>query len=206
MVPVAFIYNDDIMIACERSDEVLAGIHVGRDSLVDMNDVLAFVRRRYCPDLAVYARSFAGLGSPAGPCDACGAMTRIEPSGGGAGMGRIRSAAIVLNSAAAPWFQRFSLAQQVGHLVTLPPDVQPDPDSYTVSTRISCDLAAISREEMERDRYLLREQAANVFALRVLMPSGQFFRKVRELDSVGRTAQFYRLPAEAVVSRMMTGE
>lgn len=199
-------YNDAIKIACERSDEALAGISVGRDSLVDVNDVLAFARRSCCPDLTVYVRSFTGLGSPAGPCDTCGAMTRIEFSEGGAGMGRIQSAAIVLNSTAAPWFQRFSLAQQVGHLVTLPPDAQPDPDSYTVSTRISCDLTSISREEMERDRYLLREQAANVFALRVLMPSGQFFQKIRELDSVERTARFYRLPAEAVVSRMMTGE
>lgn len=201
-----FAYNDDMKTACERSDEVLAGIRVGRDSLVDVNDVLAFVRHSFCPDLTVYARSFAGLGSPAGPCDACGAMIRIGRGGGEAGREQIRSAVIVLNSEAAPWFQRFSLMQQIGHLVTLPPDVQTDPDSYIVSTRISCDLTAISREEMEQDRYLLREQAANVFALRVLMPSAQFFRKIRELDSVERTAQFYRLPTEAVVSRMMTGE
>lgn len=189
--------NEAFCTAYDRSDEVLVNIPIGMDSLVDVNDVLDFVRRKYCPDLVVYSRSFAGLGSAAGPCDTCGAMIRID--------GR-ENTVIVLNSDLNSYFQRFALVQQIGHLLTLPPDVELDPDSYNVSTRIHYDLTAISQEEMESDRYLLREQVANVFALRVLMPGSQFFRKIRELDSVERTAQFYQLPPEAVVSRMMTGE
>lgn len=191
--------NEDFRIAYERSDEVLANIKVGRDSLVDVNEVLAHIRTKYWPDLVVYSRSFVGLGSPAGPCDSCGAMTRISYNNG-----KI-SAAIVLNSDLDSAFQRFALMQQSGHLLTLPADAELDPDSYIVSTRISYDLASITQEDMERDRYLLREQVSNVFALRVLMPGDQFFRKIRELDSAESTAQFYRLPLEAVISRMMIG-
>lgn len=191
--------NENFRIAYQRSDEVLANIRLSRNGLVDVDEVLAYIRAKYYPNLVVYSRSFAGLGSPAGPCDTCGAMIRISYGNGG------RSAAIVLNSDHPTAFQRFALIQQIGHLVTLPADVDLDPDSYNVSTRIHYDLTAISREEMENDRYLLREQVSNVFALRVLMPGDQFFRKIKELDSVKYTAQFYRLPSEAVVSRMMIG-
>lgn len=87
----------------------------------------------------------------------------------------------------------------------MPLDAELDPDSYVVSTRISYDLRSITQEDIERDRYLFREQVSNVFALRVLMPGEQFFRKIRELDSVESVARFYEFPPEAVISRMMIG-
>lgn len=191
--------NEDFRIAYQRSDEVLANIKSGRDSLVDVNEVLDYIRAKYFPEFVVYSRSFAGIGSPAGPCDTCGAMTRLSYNNGE------HSAVIVLNSDLDPAFQRFALMQQSGHLLTLPADAELDPDSYIVSARISYDLTAITQEDVERDRYLLREQVSNVFALRVLMPGDQFFRKIKELDSVESTARFYRLPSEAIVSRMMIG-
>lgn len=191
--------NEDLRIAYWRSDEVLANIRVGSDDLVDVNDVLEYIRSKYFPKLVVYSRSFAGIGSPAGPCDTCGAMARLSNTDGDI------NAVIVVNSDLDPAFQRFALMQQIGHLLTLPPDAELDPDSYIVSTRISYDLAAITQEDMNRDRYLLREQVSNVFALRVLMPGDQFFRKIKELDSVESTARFYMLPPEAVISRMMIG-
>lgn len=97
---------------------------------------------------------------------------------------------IVLNSDLTPSFQRFALILQIGRLLILLSDAELDPDSYVVSTRISYELTNISPEDMERDRYLLREQVSNVFALRVLMPGDQFFRKIRELDSVEGIARF----------------
>ena len=191
--------NEDFRIAYKYSDEVIANIKIPRDGLVDVNEVLNYIRSLYFPELVVYSRSFAGIGSPAGPCDTCGAMARLSFNGGD------YNAAIVLNSDLDPSFQRFALIQQIGHLLTLPPDVELDPDSYVVSTRISYDLSDISQEDMERDRYLLREQVSNVFALRVLMPVDQFFRKIRELNSVESIARFYGVPVEAVISRMMIG-
>lgn len=192
--------NEDFRIAYERSDEVLANIKVGRDRLVDVNAVLNYIRTKYFPELVVYSRSFAGIGSPAGPCDTCGAMARLDFNDGD------HSAVIVLNSDLDPAFQRFALMQQIGHLLTLPPDADLDPDSYVVSARISYDLQSIAQEDMEKDRYLLREQVSNVFALRVLMPGDQFYRKIRELDSVESVARFYGFPIDAVISRMMIGE
>lgn len=145
------------------------------------------IRTKYFLELVVYSRSFAGIGSPAGPCDTCGTMARLSFN----------------DSDLDPSFQRFALMQQSGHLLTLLDDAELDPDSYVVSIRISYDLSVITQEDMERDRYLLREQVSNLFALRVLMSGDQFFRKMKELDSVESVARFYGFPSEAVVSRMM---
>lgn len=84
--------NEDFRIAYGRADEVLANIKISRDGLVDVNEVLNYIRFSYYPELVVYSHSFAGIGSPAGPCDTCGAMARLSFKDGD------HNAVIVLNS------------------------------------------------------------------------------------------------------------
>lgn len=91
--------NENFRIAYKFSDEILANIRVPRDGLVDVNEVLNYIRSSYFPKLVVYSRSFAGIGSPAGPCDTCGAMARLSFNDG-----ENRNAAIVLNSDRDPFF------------------------------------------------------------------------------------------------------
>ena len=126
-------------------------------------------------------------------------MMRIEADG------TPKAAYIVVNSDMPATYQRFCLFQQIGHLVTLPLDIPVDPQSYHVCTHINYDLTSISEKELENDYYLKREQVANVFALRVLMPGSQFYWKLRELDSVMEVARFFGLTTDAVISRMMIG-
>ena len=95
--------NKDFRVAYKFSDAVLANIHIPKDSLVDVNEVLKYIRSSYFPELVVYSRSFAGIGSPAGPCDTCGAMARLNFNDGD------RNAAIVLDSDREPPFQHFAL-------------------------------------------------------------------------------------------------
>ena len=51
--------NEDFRIAYKYSDEVIANIKIPRDGLVDVNEVLNYIRSLYFPELVVYSRSFA---------------------------------------------------------------------------------------------------------------------------------------------------
>lgn len=194
-----FACNEHLRIAYDVSDDVLRGVRRQPGQLISVKAVLDYVRRRYCPSIELYTRSFTDLSSATGSVADSGAMMSIEFDG------QPKSAVIVLNSDMSTSYQRFSLFQQIGHLVTLPPDVPVDQNSYHVSTRIDYDLTEITPEELDSDYYLMREQVANVFALRVLMPSDLFYRKLRELDSVHATARFFDLESIAVISRMIIG-
>lgn len=196
---MSFICDVNLKIAYDRSDEILQNIRYEQDRMIDTNLILGYVRRSYCPVVALYTTSFADIRSPGIAMSDCGAMMQIDFDG------RPKSAVIVLNSDMPPAFQRFSLMQQIGHLVTLPPNAQLDPGNFHVSTRINYDLSSITEEELNSDYYLLREQVGNIFALRVLMPTGQFFQKMRELGSVRSAAVFFGLAEDAVISRMMIG-
>lgn len=194
-----FACNAHLRVAYETSEEVIRNVPRSPNRAIATADVLEFVRKRYCPKIEMYSRSFAGLTVPAGSVGASGAMMRIEADGAP------KSACIVVNSDMPATYQRFCLFQQIGHLATLPPDIPVDPQSYHVCTHINYDLTSISEKELDNDYYLMREQVSNVFALRVLMPGEQFYWKLRELDSVQEAARFFGLTTDAVISRMMIG-
>lgn len=196
---MSFICNDQLKIAYERSDEILRSVAYEPDRMIDTNLIMEHVRRAYCPVVEVYTTSFAKVQSGGVPMRDCGAMMRIDFDT------RPKAASIVLNSDMPPAFQRFSLLQQIGHLVTLPPDAQLNPNNFHVSTHINYDLSGITEEELAGNYYLLREQIANIFALRVLMPNEQFFRIMRELGNIRSAAAFFGLTEDAVISRMMIG-
>lgn len=196
---MSFICDTNLKIAYDRSDEILQNVRYEPERMIDTNLILDYVRGRYCPVVELYTTSFAKIQSPGIPVSECGAMMQIDFDG------KPKSAAVILNSDMPPAFQRFSLMQQIGHLVTLPPNAQLNPDNFHVSTRIDYDLSSITEEELNNNYYLLREQVGNIFALRVLMPTGQFFQKMRELGTVRLAATFFGLTEDAVISRMMIG-
>lgn len=196
---MSFICDTNLKIAYDRSDEIVQNIRYELDQMIDTNLILDYVRGHYCPIIDLYTTSFAKIQSPGIPVSDCGAMMQIDFDG------KPKSAAIVLNSDMSPTFQRFSLMQQIGHLVTLPSNAQLNPDNFHVSTRINYDLSSITEEELNSNYYLMREQVGNIFALRVLMPTGQFFQKMRELGTVRSAATFFGLTEDAVISRMMIG-
>lgn len=196
---MSFVCNENLRIAYDLSDEVIRNVRYLPDQPVETAEILDYVKKQYCPSIEMYACSFAKFAEETDPINESGAMMRIDFQG------QAHTVSIVLNSDMSPTFQRFALVQQIGHLVTLPPDAQIDPDNYNVSTRISYDLMNVNAKDVENDYYLMREQVANVFALRVLMPSEQFYRKIRELGTVTAVAKFFKLTEDAVISRMMIG-
>lgn len=196
---MSFVCNENIQIAYEKSDEVMNNIQYEPDKMIDSTAVIEYVKEHYCPKIELYTRSFAGLQYSSASYDDCGAMMRVN------NQGETLSATIVLNSDMPVTFQRYALMQQIGHLITLPPDVRLNPDTYNVSKHIYYDLSQITEEDLENNYYLMREQVANIFALRVLMPNRQFYQKMRQLGSVSAVAQFFGLTEDAVISRMMIG-
>ena len=115
------------------------------------------------------------------------------------------SATIVLNADTDTEFQRFSLLHELGHLVTFNGDEPIDSSNYILSTHINYNVTSIPKEKYDKNKYLLKEQIANIFALRVLMPSNQFYEKMLELKDISAVAKFFGLTKDAVISRMMIG-
>ena len=196
---MSFICDTNLKIAYDRSDEILQNVRYEPERMIDTNLIIDYVRKKYCPVIELYTMSFRKVKSADAPMKDCGAMMRIDFDT------KPKAASIVLNSDMPSTFQRFSLLQQIGHLVTLPPDAQLNPDNFHVSTHINYDLSGITEEDLASNYYLLREQIANIFALRVLMPNEQFFRIVRELGNIRSAAAFFGMTEDAVISRMMIG-
>ena len=191
--------NDALKIAYERSDEVIRSVSYDPERMIDTDLILEHVRRTCCPVIELYVVSFTKLRSGIIPAHGCGAITRIDFDR------KLWSAIIALNSDMPAPVQRFSLMQQIGRLVTLPPDAHLDPDIFHVSADIHFDLLGITEEELAGSRYFLQEQIANIFALRVLMPSEQFFQVMRRMGNTQTAAAFFGVTEEAVVARMMIG-
>lgn len=196
---MSILYNEDLRIAYERSDEIVKNVMYAPDRMIDTSRILEYVQREYCREIEVYTTNFERIQSESGSLQNCGAMTRIDFDS------KPRAAYVVLNSNKPLPFQRFALMHQIGHLVTLPPDVQLNPDNFYVSAHISEDLTKISQKDLTGSYDLLREQIANIFALRVLMPTEQFYRVMRRLGDVQSAAAFFGLTEDAVISRMMIG-
>lgn len=191
--------NDNLKIAYERSDEIIRNVPYDPNRMIDTDLILGHVRRTCCPIVELYIVSFTKIQSGIIPAYGCGAITRIEFDAG------LKSAIIALNSDMPAQIQRFSLMQQIGRLVTLPQDAHLDPDIFHVRADINYDLLGIKGEELAGSRYFLLEQIANIFALRVLMPSEQFFRVIRRLRDIQTAAVFFGVLEEAVIARMMIG-
>lgn len=196
---MSFMCNDNLKIAYERSDEIIQNVKYPQDQAIGSDTILEYVRKTYCPVIELYSMSFENVQSCGVNMRNCGAMMRVDFDT------TPKAATIILNSVMPGTFQRFSLMQQIGHLVTIPPDSRLDPNSFHISTQINYDLWRINEEELENDCYMLREQIANIFALRVLMPNKQFFRVMRELGNTQAVAAFFGLTEDAVISRMMIG-
>lgn len=196
---MSFFCNNNLKIAYERSDEVIRSVSLDPDRMIDTDLILEYVRQTYCPVIQLYTVPFTEIRSGIISAHGCGAITRIDFDS------VLRSAIIAINSEMPSTVQRFSLMQQIGRMVTLPPDAHLDPDIFHVRADIKLDLSKITEEELAGSRYYLREQIANIFALRVLMPSGQFFQAMRRLRDIQTAAAFFGVMEEAVIARMMIG-
>ena len=119
--------------------------------------------------------------------------------------GKPKTACIILNTDINDdFFRRFSLLHEIGHLFTT--DWQGmenvgDKD-FIVSTHINYKLIDISEDEYDHDEYMLNEQRANIFALRVLMPGSLFYPKIFSGEDFGALSSYFHVKKDAVISRL----
>ena len=112
---------------------------------------------------------------------------------------------IIINSDYNASMQRFSVAHELGHLITEIPNFryeEIDDGKFTVSTHINPDITFIPEELCKKNKYLVAEQVANIFALLVLIPDNI---RIRDIKSVGidNLVNKYGVTEDAIYSRML---
>lgn len=196
-----YMYSEKLKSAYKKSDELSELLHYDDDRMISTQEILNIIKERYCKKIELsFARfSECGINKP------YGAMMRTVLDG----ENKVLSADIVLNTDNDASFQRFSLLHELGHLVTeawQDVDIYKENENrYVVSTHIDYRVTSISEDEYENSKYLTNEQIANIFALRVLMPSSHFYKKMEETNDIKKTAKFFGVAPDAVISRMMIG-
>ncbi len=196
-------FDQQLEIAYRKSDEIIKAICFPSDNMIDSSEVIDYIEQKMKVDIDIFFRSFKKLGID----KPYGAMMMIEFENEEAKNNCQPSKAnIVLNTDSDDAvFQRFSLFHELGHLVTLTKDNLIHTENYVVSTHIDYELTNISPNDYKENAYLLKEQIANIFALRVLMPSKMFYKKMREYNDITKVADFFGVTQDAVLSRMMIG-
>ena len=196
-------FNEIFRNAYEKSDEVIGLLNYKGDKMVSTQDIITVVRDNYCPDIDISFASF----SKSGVKGKYGAMMKTDLYGNN---NVPKRASIILNTDNDAAFQRFSLLHEIGHLVTTAWDStsilkDSDKNKFVVSTHIDYSLTNISTDDCEKDSYLKNEQIANIFALRVLIPSESFYKKIKEYQDIQDVARFFGVTVDAIISRVMIG-
>ena len=114
-------------------------------------------------------------------------------------------ALLVINSDHNVNMQRFSVAHELGHLITDIPNFvyeETDDDRFTISAHVNPDITFIPEDACKNDNYLIAEQVANIFALLVLIPRDI---KIRDLKDIGidKLTEDYGVTEDAIYSRML---
>ena len=116
-----------------------------------------------------------------------------------------KTAEILVNSGNSAKMQRFSMAHELGHLITEVPNYKyetPNDGKFTLSSHINSDITFISDKDCQEDSYIMAEQIANIFALLVLIPNDITIKKLAE-ESEEKLSSQYGVTTEAMYSRML---
>lgn len=114
-------------------------------------------------------------------------------------------ARIIINSDYDPNMQRFSVAHELGHLITEIPNFtyeEINDGKFTISTHVYADITYIPEEVCKKNKYLIAEQVANIFALLVLIPDDIRIRDLKTYGIDDLTGK-YGVTEDAIYSRML---
>ncbi len=182
-------------IATIKANEVLEKLSINSDETVDTGCLVEVVEKLTNTKVYVKELDFNTIDTE---CHYGAMMCVTENSDG-------KSALIILNSNqnVDARFRRFSLVHELGHLLTGKYNVANSDNQFTLSTHIDYRFNHI--EEEYDDDYLLNEEIANIFALKVLLPSKTLFNKLAEGNDYRKIADFFGVSEEALISRMRLG-
>lgn len=207
-----FMIKREFDIAFEKA-RIINGVLASKSRVskfVSLDDIIEAVKQvSKCSEIFINRQAFSELKLPKeykdDPSPRYGAMlstmTRENPET----REREKLAHLIVNSDNSADMQRFSVAHELGHLVTDFPNFkyeEADDGLFTISTHIDPDITYIPDEICENDDYLIAEQAANIFALLVLIPENIKIRDVKEMG-VKELAKMYGVTEDAIYSRML---
>ena len=197
----SYMFDERLKKAYEKSDEVSALLSYKDDRMISTQEIIDAVKANYKIEIDIATISFSEIDN----LKSYGAMMKTELDGEGK---KPQKASIILNADNDIVFQRFSLLHEIGHLVACAwekDDILGNGKKFVVSTHIDYDITNIPEKHYSKNKYMLNEQIANIFALRVLMPTAQFYKKLSEYGDISKVARFFGLTNDAVVSRAMIG-
>ena len=114
-------------------------------------------------------------------------------------------AKIVLNKDKDLKFRRFSLVHELGHLATEQYNMAEEDDQFMLCAHIQYNITTIPEEAYQNRPFWEAEEIANVFALKILMPTAKFAKKMFELRDISELADCFGVTEDAVCSRTLLG-
>lgn len=193
-----FMNDDRFNIAFEKSNLILEKIDTENNKMIDTQQVIDAVSEVTKTEIYVLKADFSGIKN----AGCYGAMMSVVERG------KKRKATIILNSNENidDKFRRFSLIHELGHLITGKYNAQSNVDKkktkFTLSSHIDYALSHINEKEYA-DEFLLNEEIANIFALRVLLPLKPLMVEITKLKDLKKVAAHFGVPEEAVNSRLI---
>ena len=187
--------------AYAKANEVLSMIDYRYGQMISISDILKTVEKITQIDIKFSEFDFSKLGNEKmrNVLSQCGAAMYISPENTAN-----REARILLNSKETPEMQRFSLVHEMGHILLQ--NMQRVDDGYLVSAHINMDITSIPEDRISNNELLVAEQAANIFALLVLIPYDALLKALKRYDSLEEVAKLFGVEKDAVISRIMLGE
>ena len=175
------------------------------DEFVSLDDVVAAVKEvSHFSRISVNRQSFSKLELPDRLKEA-GAMLSTMTGVNEETKYEEKIAHIIINSDYNANMQRFSVAHELGHLITEIPNFryeEIDDGKFTISTHINPDITFIPEELCKKNKYLVAEQVANIFALLVLIPDDIRIRDIKAKGIDGLVNK-YGVTEDAIYSRML---
>lgn len=183
----------------KKAAEVMARVHYSGDGLVSTDRIVQAVSEITNTDITFSYTSFSKMKVP--NANDIGAMMCVHEGTDN----RKQTASIILNSDKDIKFRRFSLIHELGHLINKNYTIEKFADEYTLSAHIQYDVTSFSEEQCENNPVIESEERANIFALKVLMPTEAFIDQVLTKGSFLAIADFFGVSEEAVRSRALLG-
>lgn len=194
---VLFMEDKRFAVATEKANEIIETMNLYEPNPLSTSELVTIVGEKTNTVITVKETDFSEI---IDDCD-YGAMMSVTKKGDK------QFALIILNSndKIDNKFRRFSLVHELGHLMTGRYNIA-DSDDFTLSTHIDYKFSKIQEEDYESNDFLLNEEIANVFALKVLLPYKAFVKYLNDADfNLKKVAERFGVHESAIESRFALG-
>jgi len=199
---------DTAFKAAQKINKLLVDLYgIMDETYVDLNILVECVRqfadyasiRIRTQSFSALLKNLPALNNSKGSKYSYGAMLSTTEQNGK------KDATIVINSDYSPEIQRFSVAHELGHLITEVPNFvyeTANDGSFTLSAYTNPDITFLQEQQYLHNNYMVAEQVANIFALLVLIRKDIRIKDLTDLGVQKLSAQ-YGVTTEAIYSRML---